>query len=233
MSKTALTPRILGMSAAFVLSFSAVQAARAESFSARGNEPGWHLEVTEKAITFRTQEGETLSVEPVPAAQETEAGRTYSAVAGGKPFTLTIADRICSDTMADMPFPKTVSLVVGERTLSGCGGDPASLLHGDWKIDTIGGKPVVEKSEPTLAFAPDGSIHGNGSCNRFFGGFTLSGEGLKLSQVGASMMLCDQPVMEQEHALLAAFEGITHFEIVSPTQIRLMGASGVLVSLRK
>ncbi|WP_171902463.1 META domain-containing protein [Sinorhizobium sp. RAC02] len=207
--------------------------AQAATFSARGNEPGWLLEITENAITFRDQDGETFSIEPVPASVAADNGATYSAVVGGEAFALTVADKGCSDTMTGMPYPKTVTLVVGERRLAGCGGDPASLLHGDWKIDAIGGKAIVKKSDPTLTFAPDGRIHGNGSCNRFFGGFTLSGEGLKLSETGASMMLCDQPLMAQERALLAAFDGVTRFEVLSPTQLQLVGLSGVLVSLRK
>lgn len=215
------------MSAALALGLGAAQAAQAATFSARGNEPGWHLEMTEKAITFRDQDGETFSIEPVPAPVAADAGPTYSAVVGGQAFTLTVADKGCSDTMTGMPYPKTVTLVVGERRLAGCGGEPASLLHGDWKIDAIGGKASVEKSEP------DGRIHGNGSCNRFFGGFRLSGEGLKLSEIGTSRMLCDEPWMDQERALLAAFDGVTRFEVVSPTQVQLVGMNGVLVSLRK
>lgn len=216
-----------------ILSLFCASAAQATTFTARGNEPGWLLEMTEKAITFRGQDGETFSIEPVPAPVATDAGPTYSAVVGGTAFTLTVADKGCSDTMTGMPFPKTVKLVVGERRLAGCGGDPASLLHGDWRIDAVGGKAIIEKSEPTLTFEPDGRMHGNGSCNRFFGGFTLSGEGLKLSETGASMMLCDQPLMVQERALLAAFDDVTRFEVLSPTQVQLVGSGGALVSLRK
>ncbi|WP_436819433.1 META domain-containing protein [Neorhizobium sp. DT-125] len=215
------------------VSLVAAHAAQAVTLSARGNEPGWQLEMTERTITFHAQDGKALSIEPVPTAVETEDGQTYSAVVGGEAFTLTIADKGCSDTMTGMPHPKTITLVVGKRHLTGCGGDPASLLHGDWKIDAIGGKATVGKSEPTLTFEPDGRIHGNGSCNRFFGGFTLSGEGLKLSETGASMMLCDQPLMDQERALLAAFDGVIRFEVVSPGHVQLVGTNDVLVSLRK
>lgn len=219
--------------ASFTLALIAAHTVYAANFSARGNEPGWHPEITEKAIIFQAQDGKTISIEPAPTALMTDVGQTYSAVVDGQTFTLTVADMACSDTMTGMPYPKTVSLVIGGRSLTGCGGDSASLLHGDWKIDAIGGKAVVEKSEPTLAFAPDGRIHGNGSCNRFFGGFKLSGEGLKLSETGASMMLCDQPLMDQERRLLTAFGAVVRFEMMSPTQLHLLGMDGVLISLRK
>lgn len=230
MIKTVAIRSLLCMSAVLTLSLGM---ARATNFNARGNEPSWLLEMTDKAITFRDLDGKTFSIEPVPAPVATDAGPTYSAVVAGEAFTLTIADKSCTDTMTGMPYPNTVTLVGGERRLSGCGGDPVSLLLGDWRIDAISGKAIVEKSKPTLTFAPDGRIHGNGSCNRFFGGFILSGEGLKLSETGASMMLCDQPLMAQERALLAAFDGVTRFEVVSPTQVQLFGTDGVLVNLRK
>jgi heat shock protein HslJ len=56
---------------------------------------------------------------------------------------------------------------------------------------------------------------------------------LKLSEIGMSRMLCDKPWMDQERALLAAFDDVTRFEVLSPTQVQLVGSSGVLVSLRK
>ncbi len=55
-----------------------------------------------------------------------------------------------------MTFPKTVAVTHGERKFSGCGGDPTSLLHGEWAIEQIEGKAIVAKSEPTLAFGMDG-----------------------------------------------------------------------------
>ena len=233
MIRTFASRSLARVSTALAVGLVAAHSAQATTLNARGNEPGWQLEMTEKGIIVRTQDGETLSVEPVPAAHATDAGQTYSAIVGEQAFTLVVAEKTCSDTMTGMPYPKTVTLALSERTLAGCGGDPASLLHGDWKIDAIGGKTIVEKSAPSLAFEPDGSIHGNGSCNRFFGSFALSGEGLKISETGASMMLCDQPLMDQERALLAAFDGVARFEVVSPGQVHLVGTKGVLVSLRK
>ena len=53
-----------------------------------------------------------------------------------------------------------------------------TLLLGDWIIAEINGKAPVAGSTPTVTFDADGKLNGNGSCNRFFGGYTLSGEGL-------------------------------------------------------
>lgn len=225
----------LGIAAPFlVLSLAAANGVEAANLTARGNEPGWQIEISDKAITFRALDGETFTIEPVPQVTSANDIDTYSAMVNGRPFTLTVANGVCVDTMAGMPFPKTVTVVIGDRKLEGCGGEPANLLHGDWLVEEIDGKAIVAKSEPTLAFEPNGRVHGNGSCNRFFGSFSLTGEGLKISETGASMMLCDQPLMDQERNFLKALEASRRFEVASAQQLRLLGEDGrVVLSLRK
>jgi heat shock protein HslJ len=204
------------------------------ALTARGNEPFWQIEVSDKAISFRTMDGETFTIEPVPQPVATDGGETYSATVDGQPFTLTVVDTVCTDTMSGMPHPKTVSVVLGERRLEGCGGQPADLLHGDWRIEEIGGKAVVAKSEPTLAFTTDGSINGNASCNRFFGSFSLTGEGLTFSDAATTMMACDQPIMDQEHALLEAFKTVRRFEVTAEGRLNLLGdEAGTLIGLSR
>ena len=205
--------------------FAADQGAAA-TLSARGNEPSWQIEMSDKALTFRSLEGETFTIEPVPQPTRENGIDTYSVTVDGRQFTLAIANEVCADTMTGMPYPKTATVIVGDDKLSGCGGEPASLLHGDWRVERIAGKALVAGSEPTLAFGPDGDIHGNGSCNRFFGSFALTGEGLTISETGASMMMCEQPLMDQERSLLNAFEAARRFEVATTGQLRLLGKDG-------
>lgn len=216
--------RMLETAASVLLLFpAALGATQASNLTARGNEPGWRIEISDKGIVFQGQDGETFTVEPLPQAVTANGADTYSAKVGDRPLTLMIADKVCVDTMSGMPYPKAATVMLGGRTLAGCAGEPASLLHGDWRIGEIGGKAIVAQSEPTLSFGLDGSIHGNGSCNRFFGHFALTGEGLTISETGASMMMCDQPLMDQERSLLKAFESVRRFEVGSKGQIRLLG----------
>lgn len=212
-----------------------ISAAGAAALTARGNEPGWHIEISEKAITFREMGGVGFTVEPAPQAVTSSNGaKAYAATVDGKPFSLTIEDRICTDTMSGMPYPKTAAVVLGNRKLAGCAGEPASLLHGDWRIEGIDGSAILAESKPSLFFDPDGSINGNASCNRFFGHFTLTGEGLSISETGASMMRCDQPLMDQERALLATLQSVRRFEVVATGHIRLLGDDDrTLVSIRR
>ena len=200
--------------------------AQAASWTASGNEPSWRVEISDTAITFSTLDGENFAIEPVPAPVRAEGVEVYSGKTGDDTVTLVATDKICSDAMSGMPHPKTVVVAVGDRAFVGCGGDPLSLLVGDWRIEEIAGEPVIAGSETSLAFDLDGSMHGNGSCNRFFGGFTLTGEGLTLSPGGSTMMACEQALMDQEQKFLATFETVSRFESLADGRLRLLDVDG-------
>jgi heat shock protein HslJ len=190
-----------------------VSIAAEETFRARGNEPFWSVEKTADGIVFRPMEGEAVTVAPVPAPRRDGGTEIFEATAGGKPFALAIADTVCTDTMSGMPFPKSVTVAIGADTFTGCGGEPVTLLLGDWMIAEINGKPPVTGSTPTLTFDAEGKLSGGGSCNRFFGGYGLTGEGLTVGDIGASMMACEEPLMDQEMLILDILEGVGRFEI--------------------
>jgi heat shock protein HslJ len=213
----------LGVLAALLALPLAAAGAGTAPFVARGNEPGWRVEIGDAAVTFQAMGEEILTIAPKPEAKRAAGAETYSASVDGKPFALAIADLVCVDTMSGMPFPKTVSITLGEKTYSGCGGDPASLLEGEWLIEEIGGKAIVAESKPSMNFGPDGKLSGNGSCNRYFGPYALTGEGLKISNLASSMMACEQPLMDQERLLLKRLQETTRFEINQAGRLVLLG----------
>lgn len=201
------------LAAALLAAAATAPAMAAETFRARGNEPFWSVEVGAEGIVFTPMEGAPVTVVPVPAARQDGKAMIYEAKAGGTPFLLTVADAVCADTMTGMPFPKTVTVALGDQAYSGCGGEPAALLIGDWMIAAIDGKAPVSGSTPNLSFEAEGKLAGGGSCNRFFGGYALTGEGLAISEMGSSMMACDEPLMVQDQAILGILKGVTRFEI--------------------
>ena len=208
--------------------------AHAASLTARGNEPGWQIVITDDAIDFSTMDGVAVSVQPVPPATTANEVVVYSATIEGSPFSLVVVDKICSDTMTGMPFPKTVAVVMGDQNFIGCGGESLSLLLGDWQVEEIGGQGVIIESEASVAFDLDGSLHGNSSCNRFFGGFALTAEGLTISDIGGTRMACDPGRMEQEQRFFSALEAVRRFESLPDGRLRLIGEDGrAVVSARK
>lgn len=209
--------------------------AEAADWTARGNEPGWQVEVSGTAIRFSNMEGESFAIEPVPEPVRAEGIEVYSGTGGDKAFTLVAIDKICTDTMSGMNFPKAVVVTTGEQVLIGCGGDPLALLIGDWRVTDISDQPVLAGPEVSLTFDLDGSVHGNASCNRFFGSFELSGEGMAISPAGLTRMACvEDGVMEQEQRFVAALESVARFVALADGGLRFEDGSGnVVLAVRK
>ena len=221
-----MTPTRIALAAlALLVSVPAADAA-GETFRAQGNEPFWSLHRSAEAIVFKTMDGAAVTVAPVPEPASEGKADVYQASVENETFVLTVEDTVCTDTMSGTPFPKTVTVQFGPDSYSGCGGEPATLLAGDWTVVTIDGEPPIDGTEPSLSFGDDGRISGNASCNRFFGGFTLTGEGLSFGEMGAAMMMCDDPVMAQERAMLDILQGTIGFAIAEDGGLTLSGADG-------
>jgi heat shock protein HslJ/uncharacterized lipoprotein YbaY len=185
-----------------------------KTFTARGNEPGWRLDIEGDRMTLVAQYGAKRIAVPTPAAQRTNAFTRYAARSDGADVTVTVFDRTCRDTMTGMPHPYAVEVVLDRQKLAGCGGDPAMLLQGpEWVVEDIDGKGIVDRSRATLVFAPDGRVSGRSSCNNFTGQYKLSGEGLTVSSTAGTMMACPAALMEQESRFLATLRDVRRFDL--------------------
>jgi heat shock protein HslJ len=216
---------------AFLLA--SAEAAETADFVARGNEPGWLVRKTADGITFSPMDGPEVTISPLPQVQETDGVAIYQTMGGGENFKLTITQEVCVDTMSGMSYPATVSVETGRKRFAGCGGEPAALLRGDWTVEQIDGKPLVEGSNVTLDFGTGGKVSGSASCNRYFGGYTLTGEGLTFSQVGSTKMMCEQPLMDQEGLFLKSLEAVARFEIGPDGSLALKTDDGRSVTARR
>jgi heat shock protein HslJ/uncharacterized lipoprotein YbaY len=183
----------------------------AVAFRAGGNEPGWHLEIGTRTL-FASADGTTRIDELTPAAESTAASRRYAVT---PTLQVTIVDRLCVDTMSGMPRPNAVTVWLDGRALHGCGGDPASLLQGgEWVVEDIAGAGIVDGSRATLNFGADGELAGSGSCNRYSGSYTLTGEGLSVSSKTAmTMMACVPELMQQESRFMQLLSRVRRFRL--------------------
>jgi heat shock protein HslJ len=93
-----------------------------------------------------------------------------------------------------------------------------ALAGGEWRVTEIAGQPIVANSKPTITFE-EGRVFGAGSCNRFMGGYTVSGDGLSLqmSQMASTMMACPEPLMQQEGAFLGALGAVKSYSVAGST----------------
>ena len=203
-------------------------------FRATGNEPSWRLDVGSAEMTLLTNFGQDRLVAVTPTAQVSGGTTRYVARTHQGDLTATIVNQLCVDSMSGMPHPKSVTVVVGGRTLTGCGGEPASLLQGaEWSVVEIGGTPVIAESKVTLDFAQDGRVSGQASCNSFTSAYTLSGEGLTISKAAGTRMMCDPALMDQEGRFLDALGGVQSFSLAADGALLLKTSKGSAIKAQR
>ena len=93
-------------------------------FRAIGNEPGWHMEISNKRDILlvtdygqRTYRFTSSNIKPEPDNRTT----TYSASSDDNMIEVVIKVDPCRDSMSGEAFAATVSVVVDDRRYTGCG----------------------------------------------------------------------------------------------------------------
>jgi heat shock protein HslJ len=209
-------------------------AAPAEPFRARGQEPSWSLTAGDGRLELVTQFGQQTVSLPVLEVTHAGCATRYSAADAERRLVATITRGVCRDTMSGMPHPYAVEVQTDDERLSGCGGEPLSLLTGrGWIIEDLDGGGIIDRSRITLGFSgEDSRAYGLGSCNRFTGGFTLTGEGLSFTHPAATMMACAPAVMAQEQKFFRILQAVTSFNIDATGALILSGSGGTMKAYR-
>lgn len=80
-----------------------------------------------------------------------------------------------------------------------------------WQLQAIDGTKIGKPAD--LAIAADGRISGLGGCNRFAGQARIDGDKITIGDVAATMMACEQPLMDIEGRYFEAFRKVAAFRI--------------------
>lgn len=64
---------------------------------------------------------------------------------------LRITDKVCIDTMSGMPSLRSVSVALETDMFAWCGGEPGTLLQGDWVITEIDDSHGIEADDKVRA----------------------------------------------------------------------------------
>src|SRR4051812_18298894 len=93
---------------------------------------------------------------------------------------------------------------------------PRNPLLGKWVVDSYGVPPstvkaVLPDTALDIAFGI-GSVGGHAGCNSFSGTYGTNGNVVRVSQLATTRLACDQPVMDQEAAFLAALQGVARID---------------------
>ncbi|MCC5887244.1 MAG: META domain-containing protein [Gammaproteobacteria bacterium] len=205
----------------------------APAMVARGNEPGWRLDLDSETLTLSWDygAGELAAVTPEPVVAESVM--SYGTRIGDRRLGIAVHDQRCADDMTGMPHPKRVIVSLDDRVLRGCGGEPRDLLLGEWVIEDVDGRGIVDASRATVVFDTEGRVGGRGSCNSYGGSYSLSGEGLAVSGIFSTMMACVESLMNQEQRIFAILEAVGRFEVDDTGALILHAHDGRTITARR
>ena len=89
----------------------------------------------------------------------------------------------------------------------------AGLIGPTWVAEDIAGKGVIDNLQSTITFAADGTVQGNGGCNRFHGRYTGEGQKLTLGQLARTSRACLPAIGEQDQRFYQALDKTRGYRI--------------------
>jgi heat shock protein HslJ len=100
----------------------------------------------------------------------------------------------------------------------------------DWRLTDYrsdsGLTEVAPRSRPTEFRFEDGRFSGSTGCNRIQGAYTVEGTDFELGEgLAATRMACPGPLMQQENAVLQAFQTVTGYRY-TPDRLELLDERG-------
>lgn len=126
-----------------------------------------------------------------------------------------------------------VILIAAALALAACSSPAADLSGSSWSLQTLENQSLVAGSIITIEFNK-GELKGSGGCNAYFGGYEISEESLTISQIGSTMMACeDGGISNQESGYFQALGSASSFEIDGDTLNILTGENISLVFTRQ
>ena len=129
------------------------------------------------------------------------------------------------DMIKQMIFAAAMFFVFG--AVAGVVAQPASLEGKRWSLTEMNGKASTG-SRAFIEFAEDGKrVSGNASCNRFFGGVSITGRTMKFSGMGSTRMFCNG-LMEAEQEFLDAMKSVTRYRVRGSALTLYAGRKAVL-----
>lgn len=103
------------------------------------------------------------------------------------------------------------------------------LSNTHWTLVSISGQPVHTGSSVTLLFGADGHVGGSAGCNTYGGEYTLTGSTLTVGELVSTLMACEESIMQQESAYLAALQSAVSVEQVNGQLVVAYGEGQQLV----
>jgi len=100
----------------------------------------------------------------------------------------------------------------------------ADLAGSKWHPSFMSASEIPSSVHMVVQFDADGKISGNGGCNRFFGGYTISGNHIAIGPLGSTRKGCPG-LLQLETSFFAMLQAAKSFE-QDGTTLTLFDATG-------
>jgi len=108
-------------------------------------------------------------------------------------------------------------LVAASVSLSACNSTNSQptdeTLQGNWHIEVIQDKSVIDRSPAHLSFHPENKLSGSASCNNLSSSYTVKGSSLAIGPIATTRRMCSPALMEQESSILQALGEVKQFQL--------------------
>lgn len=92
----------------------------------------------------------------------------------------------------------------------------ATELAGDWLLEDLGGRGVMDMVSTTLVFDDEGRVSGSGGCNRYTGSYTFTDGELSFGPLAGTKKMCPEAVMDQEDRFHKALGAVDRVAVDGP-----------------
>lgn len=110
-----------------------------------------------------------------------------------------------------------LSVVLIASSCCNCGrksNDVATLQNTNWELIEMNGQVISRAKDAnnyTMLLTDDNKINGVGDCNRYFGGFEVNNNTMKVGDLASTRMMC--PNQAQENAFLKMLSTVHSYKI--------------------
>ena len=194
---------------------------------------GWFVDCRSGQRLAVAQEVDNAALE---AAYSKARGAPGAGAGDGVPMLATVEGRVEDRMPMEGPGPRPTLIVQKfvSLTAEGCSGptSTAQLANTYWKLIALNGTPVETppgtRELQMVLNSQNMRVNGFSGCNRFSGGYLLTGSKLSFSAIAGTMMACAGD-MSVERRFLEALGNVTGWKISGET-LQLTNTQGMTIA---
>jgi heat shock protein HslJ len=103
----------------------------------------------------------------------------------------------------------------------------ADLAGTEWRPSFMRATALPAGTHMVVQFKPDGQVTGNGGCNRFFGGYSISGNTIEIGPLASTRKGCPG-LLRAETAFFATLQAAKSFTQTESTLVLFDAAGGII-----